>query len=134
MCAQLKSTNLYYHLFHSLLNAATQGTLRAKSEAVLWLAHSSLEGQSLRVGLPEDQSNLLDVLAIMTAVETDNLHAYWHHDFDPSGCATATPLSLLNRAILQVVEPDTVDVGLFAVSADQNLNGADFFLRVHVYN
>lgn len=67
---------------------------------------------SQRVGLPEHQAQLLDVGAVMAAVETDDLHALGHSDLHPPGSATVAPLSFLDLVTAVIQEPDSVDVVL----------------------
>ncbi len=82
---------------------------------------------SHRVGLPEHQAQLLDVGAVMAAVETDDLHALGHSDLHPSGSATVAPLSFLDLVTAVIQEPDSVDVIL--VCAQENLNSLNGLAR-----
>ena len=76
-----------------------------------------------RVGCPQDEAKLFDVVAVVTSMEADNLHAFGHLDADPACGAAPTPLSLLNLAAIRVNEADAVDVALSI--ANIHLNGPD---------
>lgn len=89
---------------------------------------SSSERLRLWVRLPEDQADRLDVAAIVTAMEADDLLFGRHKDLDPAGRTTTAPLPLLDLAIAVVHETDAKDVALAALVADEHLDGADHLL------
>ena len=117
---------LCVHAFRVGVNASNKFQLLLTT--VAWNLNSS-EGLRLGVGLPEDQAERLNVAAVVTAVESNDLALRRDKDLHPAGGTAAAPLPLLNLAIAVVHEADTEDVALAVLIADEDLNGADRLFR-----
>ena len=75
---------------------------------------------SCRVGCPEDEAELLDVIAIVTAMEANDFHILGHLNSRPSCIVGAPPLLLVDLVAVAVEEADPVNVVLSF--ADVNLH------------
>ena len=76
---------------------------------------------SCGVGRPEDEAELLDVIAIVAAMEADDFHILGHLDPRPGCIVGAPPLLLVDLFAVAVEEADPVNV-VFSL-ADVNLHG-----------
>ena len=84
----------------------------------------------VRVGLPEHQAKLPDIVSIMAAMETDDLHAVWYVDASPSSLVVASPLPLLDLKAILIKEAQSINASFIANHVD--LNSCDFLLSVDI--
>ena len=88
----------------------------------------SFVGVSVR--LPEHQSELPDIVSIVAAMETDDLHAVWNVDASPSSLVVASPLSLLDLEAILIKEAHTINASFIVYHVD--LNSSDLLLCIDI--
>ena len=92
--------------------------LASEHEILLVIELSFVSRSGIRVGPPEDQAKLPDVVSVMAAVEADDFHSEWDLDPGPDGFGVAAPLALVDTVAVVVEEADAVDVAFVLAKAD----------------